>query len=88
MGLRVDVGIDAEGDGRDAPRRRGARVDAAELGPRLGVEELDARGEGGVDLGVGLPDPGVDDARRVGARAERPEELAAGGAPRRGSRST
>ena len=77
MGLRVDIGIDTQGDGgldlhicRDA-------VDLSQFIFGFHVEHQDLAFQGKPDLFSSLANPGINDLLCGNARLQRPEELSA-----------
>ena len=65
MGVGVNVGIDAQGDGRHLPHRGGNVDDDVELGLALDVEHPDTELKRAAYLAVGLSDAGKHDVGRL-----------------------
>jgi len=58
---RIDIGIDAERDGRVARLRAGEGRDAIELAGRLLIDDADPRRDGEFELVAGFADAGKHD---------------------------
>ena len=71
-------GIDPDGDGGLFLQAAGHPVDQAQLLRRLHIEQQDLFLQGEFDLGLGLPDPGINDLFRRNAGLEGPVQLAPG----------
>ena len=76
--LRVDVGVQTQGDAGHAVHRLGDGRDGVEFGLRLDVEHQDVGFEGRANFGVGLADAGEDHAARLLPRLLDAVQLAAG----------
>ena len=77
MGLRVDVGIDAQRDRRPFAEFAGDRVQVLEFGGGFDVEAADAGLQGLAHLGAGLADAGEHDLVGTSAGGEHAREFAA-----------
>ncbi len=77
VGLRVDVRVHAQGDGRLLPELAGDLAEELQLALALDVDGANLRFEGGLQLRSGLADAAVDDAVRGDPRLQRAEQLAA-----------
>src|SRR5262249_57055459 len=80
VGMRpgVDLWVDAQGDRRAAAQGPGDPVELLELLLALAIELEDPGAQRRAHLVLALADPREDDAARVGARPQRPLQLAAG----------
>ena len=77
MRVGIDVGVDAQRDGRAAPQAAGHCGDALELGFRFDVDAENPVRERGLDLGRALADAREQHARGSAAGGEHALELAA-----------
>ena len=71
MAFRVDVGVHANGDARDAAHSRGNGFDARELARRLDVDRFEIERDGALELRVGLADAVEHDLPRARSRRAR-----------------
>ena len=77
MGVRIDVGVDAQADLRAPSRRLRATRDPLELFDRLDVDRANVRRDGSIDLCVRLADARKDDLRGRNPRRQGALQLAA-----------
>ena len=77
MGAGVDVGIDAQGDGRDAPRFGGDAGDAFEFGHGFHVKAANARFQRGKDFRLAFGHTGKDGFGSIASGSQHARQFAA-----------
>ena len=77
MGLGVNVRVHSERHRCLPPHGYGHPLQPSELSFRFDVEEQNLRSQGVTQFLLGLTDSGIDDAPRIHAGLQRPEELTA-----------
>ena len=76
MGARIDIGIDADRDRRDAAHALRDRAQRLELGQGFDIDLMHVMGEGEFQFALGLADAGEDDAAAGNAGGKGAAELA------------
>ncbi len=78
MGLRINIGVDPDGDGRALSHLPGDRLDAPQLRCRLDVEAQDLRRQRLADLGARFADTGKHHLARISTGCDHTRQFAPG----------